>query len=119
MSILARWFVAFVETILGLVLAATPVALWVAWSTEVLAVVLTAAILSAVLLVLVHARTAEPAGRGPELRVTVLPDGFVEEVHQLFPLTHHHAWTETARFRRSMRRLRALVSGAAGGERVG
>ena len=109
------------ETVLGLALAAAPVALWVAWSPQMLVAVVAVTLVCAVLLVGLHARGASSRASGssagePAWRGAALPEGFVDEVHRLFPLTHHHAWTGTARFRRAMRRLHALVSAAAARE---
>jgi len=94
--------------LLGIVLAATPLALWVAWSPAVLFLVLAVAIACAGLLVLLNhlGGQSAPAATG---RVE-LPEQFVAEVHQLFPLTYHHSHRPAARFRRAMRRLGSLAA---------
>lgn len=101
------------ETGLGLVLAATPLALWVAWTETVLLSVMAVAVICGALLVLLtdFSRRAvdDPrAGEGREQQV-VLPDEFVDEVHRLFPLTYHHSLVGNARFRRAMARLSGLI----------
>lgn len=105
---MTRWRVA-AETVLGLVLAATPVALWIAWEPEMLFAVLAAALVCAALLVLVDrldpAERAAPSWQHPELQ-----DQFFVEMHRVFPLVHHHRRTESARFRDAMRRVRRLLA---------
>jgi len=93
----------YATALLGIVLAATPLALWAAWSAAVLFLVLGVAIASAGLLVLLNhlgGQTA-PSGAGR----AELPEEFVAEVHQLFPLTYHHSHRPAARFRRAMAKL--------------
>jgi hypothetical protein len=101
------------ETGLGVVLAATPLALWIAWSETVLLSVVAVAVLCAALLVVLtdfSRRDADDrrAAGGVEGRVAV-PDEFMEEVHRLFPLTYHHSLAGNARFRRAMERLSGLI----------
>jgi len=101
------------ETGLGLVLAATPLGLWIAWTETVLLSVMAVAVVSAALLVLLtdcsrRAVDSPRAAEGREPQV-VLPDEFVEEVHRLFPLTYHHSLVGSARFRRAMERLSGLA----------
>ena len=104
---MTRWRVA-AETVLGLVLAATPVALWISWEPEILFAVLAAALASALLLILVDrldaAERAAPSWQRPEL-----PEQFFAEMHRVFPLVHHHRRTESARLRDAMRRVRRLL----------
>jgi len=104
----SRWPLAVAETLLGIVLAATPVALWIAWEPEILLAVLALALASALLLVLVHrldpAQHAAPTWRHPELR-----DQFFVEMHRVFPLVHHHRRTLSGRFGEAMRKVRRLV----------
>ena len=92
-------------TVLGAILALTPAGLWIAWTPEVLFIVAAAAIASAGILILLAERSAPPAA---EQRV-VLPDEFIAEVHEIFPLTYHHSLRETARFRRAMARLSRML----------
>ena len=108
MAPMTRWLAAAAETLLGLVLAATPVALWIAWEPEILVGVLATTLVSALLLVLVHRRIAPqrdaPAQPHPELR-----DEFFVEMHRVFPLVHHHRRKQSARFARAMQKVRRLV----------
>ena len=107
---LADRLIAVGTTLLGVILAVTPVALWVAWSATVFSLVVAVAIASAGLLVLLanlphQAERPTPAHDGK----VVLPDEFIAEVHRLFPLTYHHSLLETARFRRAMEKLSRMI----------
>lgn len=94
------------EIVLGLVLAATPVALWIAWTaTQVLCLMLLALVCAALLAPLVESTPGEHQGSGS----VALPPEFIEEVHRLFPLTYHHSRHETARFRQAMQKLARLA----------
>ena len=102
---------------LGVVLAVTPVTLWVAWTPTLLVGAMAVAVACGVLLGLIHdwraaregAGSAPPAGRAQP----VLPDGYVEEIHRIFPLTYHHSNVGRQRFRRAMENLRRLSKAAA------
>lgn len=98
---------------LGIVLAVTPVALWIAWTATLVVGIMLIAIASAVLFVwlteLPQRRAQNHSGDDGAGSGVVLPDEFIEEVHRLFPLTYHHSRHETARFRRAMRRLSVLI----------
>jgi hypothetical protein len=98
---------------LGIVLAVTPVALWIAWTVTLVVCVMLAAIVSAALFVWLTERLRESGqiqserqGAGSGI---ALPDEFIEEVHRLFPLTYHHSRLETPRFRHAMKRLSQLI----------
>ena len=93
------------EAGLGVVLAVTPVLLWIAWTPTILLAVMAVSVLSAGLLVLLTEPSREQAG-GPR---TPLSPEFIAEVHQLFPLTYHHSLHETTRFRRAMKRMSRLI----------
>jgi hypothetical protein len=101
------------ETGLGLVLAATPLGLWIAWTETLLLSVIAVAVVCAALLVLLtdFSRSAgdEPRAGDGGADQAVLPEGFVDEVHRLFPLTYHHSLSGSARFRRAMARLSGLI----------
>jgi hypothetical protein len=102
------------ETGLGIALAITPVTLWVAWTPSVFFAAVTVAAISAALLVLLdrHRRSAPEQARSTPRDACsqpVLPDGFVEEIHQLVPLTYHHSHSGPAHFRNAMQRLRKLL----------
>ena len=95
------------ETVLGLLLAAMPVALWVAWTPIVWAVVFAVGFAAAALLIaLAHRRTAEEAGASPGKAPPALPDTFVATIHEVFPLTYHHSREGPRRFRDAMEKLR-------------
>jgi hypothetical protein len=92
------------EAGLGVVLATTPVLLWIAWTPTILLGVMAVSVLCAMLLVLVTESSREQAGAR-----TPLPPEFIDEVHQLFPLTYHHSLHETPRFRNAMKRISRLI----------
>jgi hypothetical protein len=98
---------------LGIVLAVTPVALWIAWTATLVVCVMLVAIVSAALFVLLtellHQRTQNQSGHEAAGGGVILPDEFIEEVHRLFPLTYHHSRHETTRFRQAMQRLSRLI----------
>jgi hypothetical protein len=110
-SILVERYLAGAESGLGIVLALTPITLWVAWSPSVLMIAVAGAVISAALLVLLNRRRGEAADadRHADGSQPTLPEGFVEEIHQIFPLTYHHSRAGPARFRRVMDRLRRPV----------
>lgn len=89
----------------GVVLAATPLAILIAWTATLLLGVMLVAALSAALLVLL---TESPGDQGGNAPSTLSPE-FVDEVQRLFPLTYHHSRHETPRFRRAMKRLSRLM----------
>jgi hypothetical protein len=93
------------ETGLGIVLAATPVLLWIAWTPEILLGVMVVSVLCAALLVLLTESSQVQGGDVPR----ALPPEFVAEVHELFPLTYHHSRHETLRFRRAMQKMSRLI----------
>jgi hypothetical protein len=90
-------------TLLGIVLAVTPAALWIAWSASLVFAVMAVALASSVLLVLLT--EPSPPGRDGKDGRVVLPEGFIDEVHRLFPLTYHHSSAGPSRFRLAMKRL--------------
>lgn len=102
-----------VATVLGILLAAVPLALWVAWSPVLFWGVLAAAGGCAALWLLL----AEDRGPGSEDhplpdetgKRTELSDEFVAEVHRIFPLNFHHSRIAKGRFRRAMEKLRTLA----------
>jgi hypothetical protein len=100
------------EVALGIVLALSPVTFWVAWSPSLLLGAVAVAVISGVLLGLIHdwriSRESAGAGRQTGSPQPVLPDGFVEEIHRIFPLTYHHSNLGRWRFRRAMEKLRKL-----------
>lgn len=98
------------ETGLGIVLAAMPVALWVAWTPIAWLVVMAVGFVAAVLLIaLGERRAAEDANASPGEAPPVLPDTFVATVHEVFPLTYHHSREGPRRFRDAMEKLRRAL----------
>lgn len=98
------------STLLGAILAATPLALWIAWTATVLFIVVAVATASAMLLVLLAERAQRGTGRAAAgSGQVVLPEEFVEEIHRLFPLTYHHSGAPAARYRRVMDRLSRMT----------
>jgi hypothetical protein len=90
------------STVLGVFLALTPAALWVAWNASLLLAVMAAAVVAAGLLVLLTESSPQQQADGGKVE---LPPEFIDEVHQLFPLTYHHSARGPSRFRRAMQRL--------------
>jgi len=94
------------EAVIGIMLAATPVFLWIAWTPEILIGVMLAAVLCAGVLVLLTESSPDQAAGSA--RRTLAPE-FIDEVHRLFPLTYHHSRHETPRFRRAMQKMSRLI----------
>ena len=88
---------------LGIILAVTPAALWIAWTASLLIGVMAVALVCAVLLVLLT--ESSPRDRAGKDGAVALPEGFIDEVQQLFPLTYHHSAAGPSRFRLAMKRL--------------
>jgi hypothetical protein len=96
------------ETGLGIVLALVPVALWVAWTPFVWAIVVAVGVVAAALLVgLGYWRPKADEGASNARRE--FPDEGIAAIHEIFPLTYHHSFRQTARFRRAMDRLRRVL----------
>ena len=97
-------------TVLGVILAVTPVMLWIAWSGTVLFIVVAVAIVSAGLWVSLEEHLHRPsAGSRAAVGGARLPDGFVDEIHQIFPMTYHHSMRPRARFRQTMEKLSRMI----------
>ena len=108
--LLSKRLAAAASTLLGVILAVTPVLLWVAWTDTVLFIVVAAAIVSAGLFVSLEERLHRPSdGPGAGVASASLPDRFVEEIHQIFPLTYHHSMRPRARFRQTMEKLSRMI----------
>ena len=97
-------------TVLGIVLALVPLALWVAWTEIMLMMVLAVAAVAAVLLTVLaelENRAVENNGDGSREALT---DEAMVEIHRVFPLVYHHSLNENARFRGAMERVRRLTT---------
>lgn len=104
-----HWLVALAETVLGLALAATPVALWIAWTPTLLVAVLAGCLACALLLVWLQRWDAATLAAVETPRPQV-NERFFAEMHRIAPLVYHHSLREPARFRRAMRRVRRLLA---------
>lgn len=99
--------------VLGIVLAAVPLALWIAWTPGLFLVVLAVGGASAVLIIALvdWQRLAADDGHAQSESAprAALSDAFVAEVQRISPLTDHHARIGKARYRNAMERLRKLL----------
>ena len=100
-------------TLLGIVLALIPPALWVAWTeTGLLAVVAVGVACAAALVVLADSQPQVVEDRqhydDSKTRKT-LSDASIVEIHRIFPLTYHHSLVEKARFRQTMDKIRRML----------
>ena len=102
--------ITFVLILLGLVLMATPLALWVAWSQTVLLVVLASGVTAAVLYcVLVRFEKPDlPDRRAPSdrHRAETLPDKMIDELQRLHPFIYHNGPFGGTKFHAVMSRLK-------------
>jgi hypothetical protein len=102
-------------TVLGIILAATPVALWVAWTPALLGAVLLAALVCSALLILLAEcapdRDQSETGAQGLREGDGIPGAIVEEVHGVFPLIYHHSGRRNSRFRHAMERVSRLIEG--------
>ena len=105
--------ISLLATVVGLVLAALPLALWIAWTPLVFVGVLITGVASVALLVFLldYRRSAveEPADASERHRGSAVPDEFVEEIHRIMPLTYHHGRMGRGPFRGTMEKLRRLI----------
>jgi multidrug efflux pump subunit AcrB len=92
---------------LGLILSFVPLALWIAWTGELLLMVVVTGVVSAALLVLLS-RLQDPADearwalRQHGAARETLTDESMAQLHRLFPLTYHHGRRNSSRFRSTM-----------------
>lgn len=98
---------------LGLILAAIPLALWVAWSEAMLyGVLAVCALATALFVLLTRVGSADdetpPVAPNRDLRRTLSPE-FISELQRLQPLTYHHRRLGDMRLWNKFRRLRALM----------
>jgi hypothetical protein len=90
------------------VLALSPVALWVAWTPLVWLIVVAVGVVAAALLVVLGYWTRQ-ADEGAGSARRELSDEGIAAIHEVFPLTYHHSFRQTARFRRAMDTLRRVL----------
>ena len=110
MAKLADGLVTLGLIVLGLVLMATPLAIWVAWSGTMLVIVLATGAAAGVLYC-VLVRFEKPAAPAPgdasrRVRRATLSDDAMEEVRKLHPLVHHNRRSGSPEFRGAMDRLK-------------
>ena len=95
--------------ILGLILMATPLALWVAWSGPILLLVLAIGLAAGVLFCILvgYERPPDPSesGRNAQHPHSTTADKVTEEIRGLHPFIYHNRLSATARFRAAMARL--------------
>ncbi|HJU72315.1 MAG TPA: hypothetical protein VJ717_01105 [Gemmatimonadaceae bacterium] len=96
------------ETGLGIVLALVPVALWVAWTTRVWVIVVAVGVVAAALLVALGYWGPQADECASDAKPE-LPDEAIAAIQEVFPLTYHHSFRQTARFRRAMDALRRVL----------
>lgn len=101
---------------LGLVLTATPLALWVAWTQTIFLAVLAIGVMAGVLYCLLvgFERPAGPARReaSDDFGPGDVPDSYIEELQGLHPFIHHHRASGGPKFRRAMYHLKRYLYGA-------
>jgi hypothetical protein len=110
----ANWTAAHMRdialTVFGLIVAVTPLALWVAWSESVFILVLAGSIGALALICVLVRGTRQP---GDDERQTARPghtqhlsDESLAELSELGPFIYHHRRTGGPRFQSSMRTLK-------------
>lgn len=97
-------------TLLGIVLALVPPALWVAWTERALLIVSLIGIISAGLLIALTEDEERGAETSTESGRQVLSDDSIADIHRIFPLTYHHSLSRNARFDDAMDRVRNRTS---------
>jgi hypothetical protein len=101
------------NVVLGLLLSAIPLALWIAWSEIVFFAVLATCFIAMGLLIALtrssnSAETDRQAENRADRRDGISPE-FIAELHRLVPFTYHHRLLGDTRIRKKMARLRALM----------
>ena len=102
-----------VIVICGLIMAVTPLALWVAWSQPIFFGVLVTCFVAMGILVFMSWFTGsdgEPIGTGAkETGKQRLEGEFFDELQRHLPLVHHHRRLSDPRIHRKMARLRGMI----------
>jgi hypothetical protein len=110
-TMLRQW----ASVVCGLVLMATPLLLWIAWSIPVMMAVLAAGAAAAVVCCLLAADRAADTPDRLFVAGQVWPkrpsDEVLAELSDLGPWIHHNHLSTTSTFRRRMDRLRRLLDG--------
>jgi len=100
-------------TLLGMVVAATPLALWIAWSHTVFFGVLligaAAAALYCFFADVANMRPMGPHAFPDNFRKAAIPDKIVRDVQRLHPFVHHHRPAGGARFSAMMAQLKRYL----------
>ena len=101
--------------VFGIILALTPLALWVAWTETVFMIVLSVGAIAGVLCCVLadgpdavledRRELSRPRSTEPS------PDEFVAGLHGLFPLIYHHRRIGDPFFQRKLDRLKKLLNG--------
>ena len=101
---------------MGLYLALTPLALWVAWSKQALLQIAGAAVAAAVLFLLCRWSAGDDAAtqsgrrkRPPRVEPPHVSDAFLAELSNMGPWVYHNRLTADPGFARKMARLRELL----------
>lgn len=105
-------FVAGSLVVLGLILMATPLALWVAWSKTVYFIVLlTGGVAAALYCFLVEREPPpRPQRQGPPYhRMEAWTDRTIARLRRLHPFIHHDRHTGGDRFNAAMNRIRRFL----------
>jgi hypothetical protein len=98
--------------LLGLILMATPLALWVAWSETVFFIVLLNGGVAAVLycFLVEYERPPDPPRPGPPYhRVEAWTDGIIARIQRLHPFVHHNRLSATAKFQAAMEEMKRFL----------
>ena len=98
-------------TLCGIILALTPLAMWVAPTIAILVLIIVVGIVAAAVLCLLdfydeHVGDLKQAG--PEVSKLSF-DEFMATMHRLYPLSYHHGRRRDPVFAREMERLKRLL----------
>ena len=100
-------------TALGLILAATPLALWVAWSQPVFVLILVTGGLAGVFFYLLYVDHSEPDERGRtdhREKIHRLDERVLSELSDMGPFVYHNRLSGDSRFVAGMRRLKQSIA---------
>lgn len=94
--------------LLGMILAAVPLALWMVWS-EILFVAVVAVFCIALPLYIALSWFERPSAGGPAAPRPTIDTDFIDEAQRLHPWVHHHFRHGTTQFNGAMAKLRGLI----------